>query len=287
MLVNVDRIASNPFGRVAYHLLRPLVNMCRRAANPGVPTSHIISTVRCRDKKISLEHRRWSQADAMAIRQCFVEQQYNMPTGVQGAMVARMYQDILASGRQPIILDCGANIGASVAWFAARYPDAHIIAVEPAPANFALLEKNTAGLDVELHMAGIGPHDGYAFLKNCGSDMGYQTTVEGDGIAIEMVSVASLLASKPTSRYTPFLLKVDIEGAEQPLFAGDTSAINRFPLIILEPHDWLLPGQLSSQPFFEFHAKAGREFATNNENIASIALQHHPAPAQPIAQLTH
>src|ERR1700730_10347967 len=117
MTVNVDHIISNPIGRVAYHLARPLVNMLRRAANPGVPTSHIISTVRCGDKKISLEHRRWSQADAMAIKQCFAEQQYNMPTGVQGAMVARMYQAILDSGRQPIILDCGANIGASVAWF--------------------------------------------------------------------------------------------------------------------------------------------------------------------------
>jgi FkbM family methyltransferase len=287
MAVNVDRIAANPVGRIAYYLARPLVIAFRRTANPGIPTSHIISTVRCGDRKISLEHRRWSQGDATAIKQCFVEQQYNMPTGAQGATVARMYRNILASGRQPIILDCGANIGASVAWFAARYPEAHIIAVEPAPANFALLEKNAAGLDVELHMAGIGPHDGHAFLKDCGSDMGYQTTSEGEGIAIEMVSVASLLASRPASRYTPFLLKVDIEGAERPLFAGDTSAIKRFPLIILEPHDWLLPGQLTSRPFFEFHVAAGREFAVNNENIASIALQPQPEPSESPAQFVH
>ena len=49
--------------------------------------------------------------------------------------------------------------------------------------------------------------------------------------------------------------------------------INRFPLIVFEPHDWMLPGQLSSLDFFRFHASAGREFAMNNENIASIAVE--------------
>ena len=35
----------------------------------------------------------------------------------------------------------------------------------------------------------------------------------------------------------------------------------------------MLPGQLSSLDFFRFHAAAGREFAMNNENIASIAVE--------------
>ena len=50
--------------------------------------------------------------------------------------------------------------------FSARYPEAHIVAVEPAPDNFALLRKNCAGLDVDLREAGIGAVDGTARLSD-------------------------------------------------------------------------------------------------------------------------
>jgi hypothetical protein len=85
-----------------------------------------------------------------------------------------------------------------------------------------------------------------------------------------VVSLRTLLASKPQSQYAPFLLKIDIEGAEKTLFCGDSSTFNQFPLIIFEPHDWIFPGQLTSQEFFRFHVAAGREFCMNHENIASI-----------------
>ena len=60
------------------------------------------------------------------------------------------------------------------------------------------------------------------------------------------------------------------QSAEKNLFDGDTESINRFPLIIFEPHDWLMPGQLTSQEFFRFHATSGREFCMKHENVASI-----------------
>ena len=88
-----------------------------------------------------------------------------------------------------------------------------------------------------------------------------------------LITIDDLLAAKPDSQYAPFLLKIDIEGAERDLFSGNEIAFNRFPLIVFEPHDWMFPGQLSSLDFFRFHASAGREFAMNNENIASIAVE--------------
>lgn len=277
MDLTLNRIVANPLGRVAYLLARPIIHFMRRTANPGLPNDHVLARVQCGDRELLLQHRRWSQDDALAIKQCFEQRQYDMPVGIHGAIVQKFHDEIVASGRQPLIVDCGANIGASVAWFAARYPKAHIVAIEPAPDNFAFLSRNTAGMDVDLRLAGIAAEDGHAYLKSCGSDMGYQTIAEEEGPPVEMLSVASVLAAKPESKYAPFLLKVDIEGAEGPLFSGDTSAFERFPLIILEPHDWMLPGKLSSQPFLRFHAGAGREFCMHHENIASIALR----PASP------
>jgi FkbM family methyltransferase len=199
-----------------------------------------------------------------------------MPSGAQGAFIERIYREIVASGKKPLIVDCGANIGASVLWFTARYPEAHIVAVEPSPVNFALLRKNCLGLDVDLRQAGIGPADGIAWTNNPDDELGCKTNEDHDGIEVDIISLKTILAAKPASGYTPFLLKVDIEGAEKSLFTGPASVLNKFPLILMEPHDWLFPGQRTSVEFFRFHAHAGREFAMHDENIASIVCDLSP-----------
>lgn len=262
-----------PLGRMATQTAQPTVRLVRHLANPDVPVDQMISKVGYRGKRFAILHRR-TLSDVLAIRQCFADAQYDLPDGAHGVLVARIYKEIIESGRQPLIIDCGANIGASVLWLIARYPQAHVIAIEPAPDNVALLRRNCAGLDVDVKQAGIAAADGLAHLSNPGrSSMGYRTHESNAGPEVDMLAVATLLQSKPASLYSPFLLKVDVEGAEMDLFNGDCSAINRFPLIILEPHDWLLPGRLSSQAFFRFHAAAGREFCMKHENIASIALR--------------
>jgi FkbM family methyltransferase len=184
----------------------------------------------------------------------------------------RLYQEILDSSRQPLIIDCGANIGCSALWFSARYPKSHIFAIEPAPDNVEILRANCAGLDIEICSAGVAAEDGASRIVDGGSDgWGYRTSSEGKGPEIAMISIRTVLASKPATRYTPFLLKIDIEGAEKSLFSGVVDSIAEFPLIIIEPHDWMFPGELSSQAFFRFHVNAGREFCMRHENIASIA----------------
>jgi len=264
-------MSSTYVGRVAHKAVGPLVRLVRRMSNPDIPNDHTVTKVAYRGRTFNLEHRRWSGADQLPIQQCFTDAQYDMPSGAHGVLVANLYQEIVASGLQPLIIDCGANIGASVTWFSARYPEAHIIAIEPAAENFAFLRRNCAGLDVDLRLAGISSVDGRAYLENpSGTPMDFRTTTERRGVEVDLVSVGSLLASKPTTAYVPFLLKVDIEGGEKDLFDGDTSSIDRFPLIILEPHDWLMPGQHTSQKFFSFHAASGREFCMKHENVASI-----------------
>jgi FkbM family methyltransferase len=193
-----------------------------------------------------------------------------MPSGAHGALIERIYHEIIASGKKPLIVDCGANIGASALWFTARYSEAHIVAIEPSPANFALLSKNCSGLDIDFRRAGIGPFDGNAWMSNPDDELACRTNESNDGIEIDIISLKSILSTKPASKYSPFILKVDIEGAEKSLFTGPASELDQFPLILMEPHDWLFPGERTSVEFFRFHAQARREFAMQNENIASI-----------------
>lgn len=193
-----------------------------------------------------------------------------MPAGAQGEAVQRFYNHVLASGRKPLIIDCGANIGASALWFAARYPAAHIIAIEPALDNFELLQYNCVGLDhVETLAAAVGPVAGCAYLSDdMGNGMAYRVVQHTTDLPVRIVTIRDLLPDP--GLYEPFLLKIDIEGGEMALFAGDTSAIDLFPVILMEPHDWLHPGCATSHSFFSYHAKTGREFSMKDENLASL-----------------
>ena len=260
---------ASPMGRIVYRPIQAFIHLSRRLRHPDIPLDHAVTRVSYRQRKFSILHRRWG-SDELAIAQCFSEAQYDMPSGAHGALIERIYREIVASGKKPLIVDCGANIGASVLWFTARHPEAHIVAVEPSPMNFALLRKNCSGLGVDLRQAGIGPADGNAWMNNPDEEWGCKTNNNRDGIEIDIISLKTLLSAKPTSGYSPFLLKVDIEGAEKSLFTGSASVLDLFPLIIMEPHDWLFPGQRTSVEFFRFHAQAGREFTMHNENIASI-----------------
>jgi FkbM family methyltransferase len=269
---SLNTLTNSSLVRIAYRPIQRLVRFARRRAYPGVPVDHKIIDVSYRGRSFAIEVRRWSSSDHMAVEQCFTDAQYDMPTGAHGEYLERVYRGIVAAGKKPLIVDCGANIGASVLWFSAWYPEAHIVAVEPAPDNFALLRRNCRGVDVDLREAGIGCVDGSAWVSDAhGGGMGYRTNEDHQGSAIQILSLATLMASKPVSEYAPFLLKVDIEGAEKSLFASEAAVLDQFPLIIMEPHDWMFPGEHTSVEFFRFHSQAGREFAMKHENVASIA----------------
>lgn len=222
-------------------------------------------------KTIQLRRRR-TTADVLVIKQCFLEKQYDFPRGSHAKYLQAAYKKIVAAGLTPLIVDCGANIGASVLWFATRYPQAHVVAIEPAPDNFALLKSNTEGLNVDLREMGLAPADGLAHLCNLDQEgWAYRTTSADSGPAIQMISLGTILHAKPDSIYVPFILKIDIEGAESSLFGADPSSFERFPAIIIEPHDWMLPGQRSSLSFFSFHTAAQREMCLSGENMISFA----------------
>jgi FkbM family methyltransferase len=256
---------------VAYWPFKVALRLGRHIAHPGVPDDHEVTRVKYRDRTFSIEHRRWT--DKVILDECFGRLQYDLPKGAQGRLSDQLYREIVESGRKPLILDCGANIGVSVLWLTARYPEAHIVAIEPASDNFELLCRNCAGLNVDLKNVGIGAADGTAYLSVEGHQgHGYQTNFAGEGLPMQILSLDTIMASKPHSLYVPFLLKVDIEGAEKFLFRCGHELLDEFPVILMEPHDQFYPGQGTSAEFFRFHSECGREFAMNATTIASLAL---------------
>jgi len=211
-----------------------------------------------------------STADLGVLHQIFSQQDYSIEKLRRSQELFDIFGTIIRSGASPLIIDAGANIGASALWFSIAFPRSQIVCFEPDPANFKLLEMNTLGLNVELYQAAIGATDGLVDLIDPGEgEWGYQTKPNPLG-ATERVSLSRIVKTKKKSGFEPFIAKIDIEGGEADLFSSRTGWVSEFPLIIIELHDWLLPKKRTSANFIKTIGDLNRDFIYFGENIFSI-----------------
>jgi FkbM family methyltransferase len=221
----------------------------------------------------SFRHR-GTPADIGVMTQIFKNKDYSLAGLARGAELNASFDNLSSTGKSPIIVDLGANIGASVIWFLNRFPGAHVVAFEPDPGNFELLQVNTDGLNVDIRKAAIGRQDGAVAIDDPGTgEWGYRTRPDPEGTC-EMVSLNRIVQEKQQAGHTPFLLKIDIEGAEADLFDGPCGWVDEWPIIVIELHDWLLPGQGTSRNFLRCIGHRDRDFVSIGENIFSI--RNHP-----------
>ena len=214
---------------------------------------------------------RGTPADLGVLAQMFESQDYALERLRRGAEMRALYDGMVSSARRPLILDAGANIGASVVYFGLRFPRAHILALEPAGNNFSVLEANVGGLDVDIRCAAIGAASGRVAVTDPGNgEWGYRTVAAQVGETVPMHAAGQLIAEKNRQGYAPFIAKIDIEGGEADLFSRDTGWVDEFPLLIIELHDWLLPQQGTSRSFLKCIAALDRDFVYLGENIFSI-----------------
>jgi hypothetical protein len=71
---------------------------------------------------------------------------------------------------------------------------------------------------------------------------------------------------------TPLIVKIDIEGFENDLFAANTDWIQRTYAVFIEPHDWMLPGELSSRTFQQAMSRAPFELCIRGENLLYVQV---------------
>jgi hypothetical protein len=67
--------------------------------------------------------------------------------------------------------------------------------------------------------------------------------------------------------YNLFAVKIGIEGSEAKVFNENTQWLDETPLLIVELHDWMLPGDRSSSPFLREIIKRDFDTFTKGENI--------------------
>jgi FkbM family methyltransferase len=215
-------------------------------------------------------------SDFDVMEQIFVRGEYDFSEwSSHHAMVESAYADLLGRGKTPVIVDCGANIGYASIWFARRYPQAIVHAIEPEPGNFALLSRNVAAYaNVVPLQAGISDRVAKVSLRNPAHEPWACQTDEDDGGAVETVTIPRLLDLAPNR--APLIVKVDIEGYETSLFRSNTEWVSRTPLVVFEMHDWLFHWRGTGDAIFRCLIERRRDYLVRGENIFAFA---HPAEA--------
>ena len=130
--------------------------------------------------------------------------------------------------------------------------------------NINNLNVALSSTDGEMHV--IDPGEGaWGFRTSNCSDNSEINAVE----KVRSISMETLINSV-RDNISPFIAKIDIEGGEDDLFSQNIGWVDNFPLLIVELHDWLLPGQAKSTNFLHCVATLKRDFVYIGENVFSI-----------------
>jgi FkbM family methyltransferase len=165
-------------------------------------------------------------------------------------------REILHSRRMPVplpahptILDVGANVGSFSAFAAARYSDARVVAFEPDPCNFTMLEHN-ANLNpgrFEIVNAAVSDQSGEGIFV--GGDADRHTTgghlvthASGPHQKVAVISLKDAFSRLAVSHCD--LLKLDCEGAEFAIvYNSPDDVLARISQMVIEIHQSVKPGQ--------------------------------------------
>jgi FkbM family methyltransferase len=214
---------------------------------------------------------RSGSSDPAVVRQVFRAKEYDLDKFPQAKEIGEAYQRILDSGKTPILIDAGANMGASTVWFHKRFPKAHVVAIEPEPGNAAICRRNIAGYpNVRLLEAGLGGTAGSVVMSTGSEDWAFQTTRAESGGGVPLVTIPDVVAQVPNGQL--FCVKIDIEGFESDVFASNVGWLDDVTVVLMEPHDYMLPGQGSSRTMQVAMASRPFEILISGENLIYVRL---------------
>jgi len=170
---------------------------------------------------------RLGTSDVEVYRDTFFKEEYNYPT--------------LFSPRT--IVDVGANCGMTTVFYANRYPDATVVAIEPEASNYAALVRNTRAYPHVIPIqAALWSTDGqvevfppWPYWKRWGK-WGFRVR-EGNGC--RSLTLTTLMREVGIEAVD--ILKIDVEGAEREIFSH-CDWMDKVRLLAIELHDRDCPG---------------------------------------------
>ena len=168
-----------------------------------------------------------------------------------GTADEEVYQEIfkdneynLDLGNPKVIVDGGAHIGFGAVYFASKYPNSKVIAIEPESENYRLLKRNTRAYE-NITSLQSGVWSTPASIKIESSDVGTWSfrvieTTENDPEAMRAIDIPTVMKEFQLEHID--VLKLDVEGSEIEIFETSHKWLERVETIIVELHDRFRPG---------------------------------------------
>lgn len=158
--------------------------------------------------------------------------------------------DFLVEIEPKVVIDAGANIGLAAIYFANKYQNAKIIAIEPEQSNFELLKQNVEPYPniIPVHAALWDKNEEINLVDPGLGNWGFMT--ENDNPSEKLSGntchkVMAMTIDKIINDYNLDkidILKIDIEGAEKEVFSNASSWIEKVDAIIVELHERMKAG---------------------------------------------
>lgn len=173
------------------------------------------------------------------------------------------------------IIDAGANVGYTSLYFLSAFPKVSLLAIEPDPDNYSVLQQNLASFSTALSVAALQA----ALLSRSGiavsidrqggdkKDWSFMVTPSLASTGVNSVSVGELLVRTGWEQID--ILKIDIEGSEADVFSeqADLSFLRCTRLVLVEIHDDMadrsLIHRVLSQNGFTIEERSETTFAIN------------------------
>jgi FkbM family methyltransferase len=153
-----------------------------------------------------------------------------------------LFDDVYRLGRlsdgSGLIVDVGAGIGDFTVLAASRFPSAWIVACEPNPQTFAVLERNVRRnrlSNVDTRCVAVGTQSTFELGQGRWSAETSTFKTGGPGFEAPAVSLDELIGSRDVE-----LLKIDCEGAELDVLESLDHGIDQDRRIAVEYHDHLV-----------------------------------------------
>lgn len=185
----------------------------------------------------------------------------------------------------PVVVDCGANVGIGVRYWKHLFPAATVLATEPDPESFRTLKENCGSLPgVTLLHEASWVSGGEAVFSAVGGDGGFLSSVghsvpESARVVVPTHRLRDLLPERID------LLKLDIEGAEVDVLLDCRDRLASVDRMFVEYHSFVgkpqrfdellgvirgagfrfhaLPDSQATQPFVERPVFNGKDLRVN------------------------
>ena len=214
--------------------------------------------------------------DILTVYEIFSEEHYNLKKLEISKNLLKFF-DKNSYNKKPLIVDCGSNIGSSSLYFSKQFKNCSIIALEQDKDNFEFCKKNIKGNNFYLFNNAISNIEQTVGFTSNYVDSRASKISNDNKNKIKCLTVNNILAEFNSINYFPYLIKIDIEGYEKNLFIDNYEWLDKFKIVIIELHDWMLPTEGNSINFIKalgdiMVKKTKRDLILSGENLISIRI---------------